>query len=110
MIDFRNLQVSPIPVPEQVEIVVVHSGQARELATSAYALRRSQLEAAQHLIGPLRDAKLVDVDTIADALARVLGNANLRVRLSDLGRAQAARFTWRAAATTLVEAYRAALA
>ncbi|MEI7591892.1 MAG: galactokinase [Actinomycetes bacterium] len=84
MIDFRNLQVSPIPVPEQVEIVVVHSGQARELATSAYALRRSQLEAAQHLIGPLRDAKLVDVDTIADptiaARARHVVSENQRVR------------------------------
>ncbi len=51
-----------------------------------------------------------DVDAIADAMARVLGNANLRVRLSDLGRAQAARFTWTAAAERLLEAYRLAMA
>ncbi len=51
-----------------------------------------------------------DGDAIADAMARVLGNANLRVRLSDLGRAQAARFTWTTAAEKLVEAYRLALA
>jgi glycosyltransferase involved in cell wall biosynthesis len=51
-----------------------------------------------------------DVDGLADAMARVLGNANLRVRLSDLGRAQAARFTWRVAAEDLLEAYRLATA
>ena len=49
-----------------------------------------------------------DVDGLADAMARVLGNANLRVRLSDLGRAQATRFTWRTAAYKLLEAYRLA--
>jgi glycosyltransferase involved in cell wall biosynthesis len=46
-----------------------------------------------------------DVDGMADAMARVLGNASLRARLSDLGRAQAARFTWRAAAEKLLQAY-----
>ena len=35
-----------------------------------------------------------DVEALADAMARVLCDANLRVRLADLGRAQAARFTW----------------
>lgn len=54
-------------------------------------------------------ALLVDaenVDGITDAMARVLGNANLRVRLADLGRAQAARFTWADAARKLLDAYR----
>ncbi len=46
-----------------------------------------------------------DVDGLADAMARILGNANLRVRLVDLGRAQAARFTWHAAARKLLAAY-----
>ncbi len=49
-----------------------------------------------------------DVDALADAMARVLGNASLRVRLGDLGRAQAARFTWDAAARKLLEAYQLA--
>lgn len=49
-----------------------------------------------------------DTEGLADAMARVLGNANLRVRLSDLGRAQAARFTWRSAAEKLLDAYRLA--
>ena len=58
--------------------------------------------------GLLVDAN--DVDGIADALARVLGNATLRVRLSDLGRAQAARFTWGTTAEKMLEAYRLAMA
>jgi len=49
-----------------------------------------------------------DVDGLADAMARILGNANLRVRLVDLGRAQAMRFTWRAAAEKLLSAYKLA--
>lgn len=50
-----------------------------------------------------------DVDGLADAMARVLGNASLRARLGDLGRAQAARFTWDAAARKLLEAYQLAV-
>lgn len=49
-----------------------------------------------------------DVDALADAMARVLGNAALRVRLVDLGRAQSARFTWKAAAEKLLAAYQLA--
>ena len=49
-----------------------------------------------------------DVEGLADAMARVLGNAALRVRLGDLGRAQAARFTWQAAARKLLDAYQLA--
>jgi len=51
-----------------------------------------------------------DIEGLADAMARVLGNANLRVRLADLGRAQAARFTWQGAAQKLLEAYELAAA
>lgn len=50
-----------------------------------------------------------DVDGLADAMARILGNASLRARLADLGRAQAARFTWIAAAEKLLKAYRLAV-
>ena len=51
-----------------------------------------------------------DVDALAESMARVLGNAKLRLRLSDLGRAQAERFSWHNAARSLVEAYAQALA
>lgn len=49
-----------------------------------------------------------DTEELADAMARVLGNANLRIRLADLGRAQAARFTWAEAAKKLLLAYQLA--
>ena len=50
-----------------------------------------------------------DTTAIVDAMARVLGDANLRTRLADLGRAQAARFTWAGAARQLMDAYQKAL-
>lgn len=46
-----------------------------------------------------------DVTGLADAMARILGDLTLRVRLADLGRAQAARFTWDDAARQLVKSY-----
>lgn len=51
-----------------------------------------------------------DTDGLTEAMARVLCDASLRMRLADLGRAQAARFTWPAAARKLLEAYRLAAA
>ena len=47
-----------------------------------------------------------DTDGLTEALARVLGDAELRGRLTELGQAQAARFTWPEAARRLLEAYR----
>jgi glycosyltransferase involved in cell wall biosynthesis len=49
------------------------------------------------------------VEDIADAMARVLGNNSLRARLIELGKIQAERFTWTAAARQLLAAYRRAL-
>jgi glycosyltransferase involved in cell wall biosynthesis len=51
-----------------------------------------------------------DVEALADAMARVLGNANLRARLIDMGRAQAARLSWSHSAQRLLDAYRLAIA
>jgi len=51
-----------------------------------------------------------DVEDIADAMARVLGNSAFRARLIELGRIQAAQFTWHAAARKLLAAYRLAMA
>lgn len=56
LIDCRTETTTPIPIPPDVEIVVIHSGQARTLVGSAYAERRAQCERAEVLIGPLRDA------------------------------------------------------
>jgi len=70
LIDFRTSSVEPVPVPDGVEMVVVPSGQERELATSAYAERRAQLESAIAVVGSLRDATLADLATIDDTVAR----------------------------------------
>jgi glycosyltransferase involved in cell wall biosynthesis len=47
-----------------------------------------------------------DIDAIASAMTRVLGNSSLRARLIELGRIRAAQFTWRKAAQKLLEAYK----
>ena len=47
-----------------------------------------------------------DTDGLTEALARVLCDADCAARLTDLGRTQAARFTWSEAARRLLEAYR----
>jgi galactokinase len=70
LLDCTSLAVSPVALPEEVEIVALHSGQARGLAGSAYAVRRAECEAAAEAVGPLREATLVDVESIGDPLLR----------------------------------------
>ncbi len=83
-IDCTTLEVTPVPVPAGADIVVVDSGQRRALATSAYALRRSQCEQAEALVGPLREADLVAVEKIPQEdlrrRARHVVSENERVR------------------------------
>jgi galactokinase len=83
LMDCRSLDVTPVAVPGGVAVVAVHSGQSRTLAGSAYADRRAGCERAEHEIGPLRDATLEDVRTIADdetrRLARHVVGENARV-------------------------------
>lgn len=50
-----------------------------------------------------------DVDDIAGALARLLGDDDLRSRLGQAARARAATYTWTRTADAVVGAYRAAL-
>src|SRR5581483_230500 len=84
LIDCTTLDVRPVPLPDDVDVVVVHSGQARALASSAYAERRRECEAAAAVAGSLRDASLEDVAAIPDALlrrrARHVVTENRRVR------------------------------
>jgi galactokinase len=70
LIDCRSLAVTPVPVPEQAEIVVVHSGDARALAVSAYGERRAEVAAAEEVVGPLREASLNSVEQIPDRVVR----------------------------------------
>ncbi|MGI8806545.1 MAG: galactokinase [Acidimicrobiales bacterium] len=70
LMNFASLEVTPVPMPPGVDVVVVHSGQARTLAGSAYAERRAQCEAAAEVIGPLRDATVDDLARLDDPLLR----------------------------------------
>ncbi len=84
LMDCELLTTTPIALPEGLDVVVVHSGQERTLADSAYAERRAECEAVENEIGPLRSASLDDVDTITDRRlrrrARHVVSENRRVR------------------------------
>ena len=69
-IDCDTLEIRPVPFPDDAEVVVIHSGQHRELAGSAYAERRVQCEQAEQIVGPLRKASPVDVEQIDDPVLR----------------------------------------
>jgi len=70
LIDCSSFAVEPVPLPEGVDILVAHSGESRTLVGSAYADRRRQCEAAERLIGPLRQATPSDVERLPDGLLR----------------------------------------
>jgi galactokinase len=69
-IDCRSLGVEKLPFPEDAEILVVDSGEPRELSRSAYAQRRKECEAAEDVVGPLRDASPAAVEAIDDPVLR----------------------------------------
>jgi galactokinase len=69
-IDCTSLEWVAVPMPEELDIVVVHSGVSRRLAGSAYGSRRAECEAAEAEIGPLRHATLADVDSLVDPMLR----------------------------------------
>ena len=70
LIDFATDTWTPVRVPGSAEVVVVHSGEERALASSAYGERRAAVERAATEIGPLGQATLADVELIADATVR----------------------------------------
>ncbi len=84
LIDCSALTITPVPMPEEAEVVVVHSGQPRRLADSAYAERRRSCQVAEGIIGPLAQADADAVAAIDDpvvrARARHVITENERVR------------------------------
>ena len=44
LIDCSTYDITPVRVPDDIDIVVIHSGEERELAFSEYAKRRAELE------------------------------------------------------------------
>jgi galactokinase len=69
-IDCHDLSVRPVPLPDDLRVLVVHSGEERALAGSAYAERAAACQAAEQLIGPLRSVAVEAVDRIADRTTR----------------------------------------
>lgn len=84
MIDCHTLEITPVPVPAEVDIVVFHSGQPRQLVDSEYNERRAACAAIEAQIGPLRDADLDAVRSLDDPTLRRRGRhvvtENRRVR------------------------------
>jgi galactokinase len=69
-IDCRSLETRPVALPGDVEVVVVDSGQRRQLAGSAYADRVAACDAAAAEVGPLRDRAVADLAELADPVVR----------------------------------------
>ena len=85
LIDCHTLDVTPVPMPDDVEVRVIHSGQARQLAGSAYGERKAAVDAAAALLGPLRridDPTIVEQidDPVVRRRARHVITENARVR------------------------------
>jgi len=70
MIDFASVTVEPIPLPRELEIIVVHSGVERTLAGSAYTERRAACETAISIVGELRSCSTDDLAAITDPAVR----------------------------------------
>lgn len=84
LIDCGALVVEPVPLPDDLDVVVVHSGQARRLEGSPYGERAAQCRAAEAVIGPLREAgpgtEVAITDPVVRARARHVLGENARVR------------------------------
>ncbi|MBW3667761.1 MAG: galactokinase [Actinobacteria bacterium] len=70
LIDCTSLDVTPVRMPDAVDVWVVHSGVPRGLAGSAYADRRAECDEAAARIGPLRAATVADASSLSDPLLR----------------------------------------
>jgi galactokinase len=70
LIDCRNLQTQTVPLPNDVDVVVLDTNTRRGLVESAYNERRQQCETAAEILGvpALRD---VDLDTLSAARAQL---------------------------------------
>jgi galactokinase len=84
LIDCTTLDVTPVPIPDDVAIVVIDSGQRRQLATSGYAERRAEVARAEDALGSLPQAALDAVEALEDPVlrkrARHVATESMRVR------------------------------
>ena len=70
VIDFADDTIDQVTFPDDLDIWIVHSGQERHLADSAYAARRTSCEVAADRIGPLSRASAGEIGTLDGELLR----------------------------------------
>ncbi|MFN2608044.1 MAG: galactokinase [Acidimicrobiales bacterium] len=70
LVDCATLAVLPVALPDGLEVVVVDSGERRALEATGYARRRQECEAAQAVVGPLRQATPADLEALDDPVLR----------------------------------------
>jgi len=70
LLDCTALEVTAIPLPDDIEWVVILPSAGRSLAASAYAERVAELAMAEAAIGPLRAATTADVARLTDPIVR----------------------------------------
>ena len=84
LIDCTTLAVTAVRLPDDVDVVVVDSGERRSLSTVGYADRRAEVGRAAEILGPLAEATLHDADALEDGVlrkrARHVVTENQRVR------------------------------
>ncbi len=70
LIDCRSLEVKPVPLPDDVSIVIINSNVRRGLVDSEYNARRSECEEGARLLGvrALRDATMPQLEAAKDVL------------------------------------------
>jgi galactokinase len=74
IIDCRTHEFEPVPLPENVAVVLVDSSVERGLGDSAYNERRGECERAAELLGvpALRDASMADLEAKAGSMDETL--------------------------------------
>lgn len=70
LIDCRSLVTTPVPLPDEMAVLIVHSGVTRGLVDSAYNERRGACEAvaAQLGVAALRDVDLAALEAAKETL------------------------------------------
>ena len=97
LIDCRSLDCQPVKIPDDLAVLIVHSGISRELVDGEYNDCRQQCEAAAHLLGveALRDADLkilaahrTKMDSVVYRRARHVISENDRTRAAAIALAK----------------------
>jgi len=70
LLDFGAETATRVPIPSDVEVVVVDSGRPRAVRSSAYQARVAECEAAEAIIGPLGSATGADLAGLRDPVLR----------------------------------------